>query len=393
MNKIRVMLVDDAVVVRRMVTDVLASDPVIEVAGTASNGNVALSRLDQFNPDLVVMDVEMPDMDGLTALKEMRKRRPTMPVIMFSTLTERGAVVTLDALALGANDYVHKPANVGSVAEAQERIREELIPKIKALSGIKKGDRVFAQEMRSSLKQQGYLPRSVIFPSPQTAPSKGENLRKSAQRALVEMVVIGVSTGGPNALNEVLGKIPKDLPVPILIVQHMPAMFTRLLAQRLSTTSGLSVREAAGGESPKAGEVWLAPGDYHLLIHRELGRSFLELNQKPPENSCRPAVDCLFRSAASAYGPGVLGVVLTGMGKDGLLGSRAIKSNGGQIVVQDEATSVVWGMPGFVSAEGLADKELALPEIPLEIIKRVQTGRVSNRSVDIKQTAFIQSKP
>jgi two-component system chemotaxis response regulator CheB len=352
MAKIRILVVDDAVVVRRMLTDVLNGDPELEVVATAPNGVIALAKIPQVNPDLVIMDVEMPEMDGLQTLQALRKTYRRLPVIMFSTLTQRGATSTLDALALGANDYVTKPANVGSVAAGMQRIREQLIPKVKALCGR--------------------APALAPAPAPAVRPAPSRPLPATGR---VEAVIIGVSTGGPNALAAVLPTLPGDLPVPVLIVQHMPPIFTRLLAERLDAQSAVRVAEGAEGAKVAPGGVWIAPGDYHMEAARDGAGVRLRLQQGPPENSCRPAADVLFRSAAATWGPGALAVVLTGMGQDGLRGAEAVREAGGQVIAQDEATSVVWGMPGFVTRAGIADRVLPLSDVGPEIVARVRRGR------------------
>ncbi len=351
MRKIRVLVVDDAVVVRRMVSDIVASDPRMEVVGTAANGSIGLQKIPQVNPDVVTLDVEMPQLDGLATLVEIRKTWPKLPVIMFSTLTERGAGTTLDALARGATDYVTKPANVGSVALAQQRVRDELLPKIVALCGAAPAP----------------APPVAVAPRPPkpAQPPAGEG---------VDILVIGVSTGGPNALAHLLPLLPADLPVPVLIVQHMPPMFTRLLAERLDQTCQIRVREGTPGGVVEPGTAWIAPGDYHMVLRR-LGPSVtVALHQGPPENSCRPAVDPLFRSAVEVYQNRVLGVVLTGMGQDGLRGAEQIVHAGGQVLAQDEASSVVWGMPGYVANAGLADLVLPLDAMAGEIVRRIRAG-------------------
>jgi two-component system, chemotaxis family, protein-glutamate methylesterase/glutaminase len=362
MTKIRVLIVDDSVVIRRLVGDLLSSDPVLEVVGAAANGRIALEKIPQVNPDVVTLDVEMPEMDGLQTLKAIRKSYPRLPVIMFSTATERGATVTLEALAAGASDYVTKPSNVGGVTAAMARIREALIPKIKALSGR-------SDIVRPKLP----APIAGAAKSPLTNPVQRCNRR-------VEIVAIGVSTGGPNALAEVLPAMPADFPVPIVIVQHMPPIFTRLLAERLNVRSKIAVVECAGEDELKPGKAWIAPGDYHMVLEKSRSGSRLKLQQEPPENSCRPAVDVLFRSAAEIYGAGTLGVILTGMGQDGFRGCEAINGAGGQILAQDKATSIVWGMPGLVAEAGLADKILPLNQIVEEIVRRAFLGRA--RRVD-----------
>jgi len=360
MAKIRVLVVDDAVVVRRIVTDVLAADPDLEVAGIAANGKIALAKIPQVNPDVVTLDVEMPEMDGLETLAAIRKIYPRLPVIMFSTLTERGTATTLEALTLGATDYVTKPSNVGSVSAAQQSLREQLVPKIKLFCG--KGDRT---------------PTSAFKPSPQP-------VRPLASPAIppsrIDIVAIGISTGGPNALAHVVPQFPADFPVPIVIVQHMPPVFTRLLAERLDSKSALRVCEAQAGQIVQAGRIYLAPGNYHMVVKREGTNIRIETNQDPPENSCRPAVDVLFRSVVDVYGAGTLGVIMTGMGQDGMRGCERIRDVGGQNVAQDESSSVVWGMPGFIAKSGLANSVVSLDEMASEIMRRVQKSAVLGRA-------------
>lgn len=356
---VRVLLVDDSVVIRRMLTDVLSNDPDIEVIGSASNGRLALQRLALGLPDVVVMDIEMPVLSGLETLPELRKLYPKLPVIMFSTLTTRGGQATLDALSLGASDYVAKPANMGSVGESIEKIKAELIPKVKALGGGASG--IAAKAAARPPIAAPSTPRPAVLP------------RLATGR--VDAVVIGVSTGGPNALQEVVPKIPPNLPVPIFMVQHMPALFTKLLAERLDATSPIRVVEATDGQAAEPGTLYIAPGDHHMVVERKGTGVQISLNQDAAENSCRPAADPLFRSAADVYGTGVLAVVLTGMGGDGCAGAGVIVAAGGQCFAQDEATSVVWGMPGFVTRAGHADRNVPLGEVAAEIVRRCSNGR------------------
>lgn len=362
MSKVRVLLVDDSVVIRRMLTNILSEDPDIEVAGTASNGQLGLTKVEQINPDLVVMDIEMPVMTGLEALAALRKTHPKLPVIMFSTLTTRGGAATLDALTLGASDYVTKPANVGSINESIDRIRAELVPKVKALGGG----------------------RRFLFTSPPPPRPRATAATPAVPRVVsgrVDAVVIGVSTGGPRALAEVIPRLPGALSVPVLIVQHMPPIFTGLLAERLDGQSALRVEEAVDGRAVERGLVLVAPGDHHMVVTRQGTSVVVRLNQDPPESSCRPAADPLFRSALQTYGGNLLCVVMTGMGQDGYLGAGAIRDAGGQVVVQDEATSVVWGMPGIIARHGLADAEVPLGNLAAEIVKRVGASRPGAVSV------------
>jgi two-component system chemotaxis response regulator CheB len=342
-NPIRVMVVDDSVVVRKIVTDVLSADPDIEVVGTAVNGKIAVGKVEQLKPDLVTMDIEMPEMNGIEAVRAIRATRNRVPIVMFSTLTERGASATLDALSAGANEYVTKPANVGSVSQSMESVREQLIPKIKALTGR-------PVTVGPAAAPPPLPPRPAVA---RTGPGK-----KPA------VLVIGSSTGGPEALAQVLPKLPANLPVPVLLVQHMPPVFTRQFAQRLDRLSPLRVVEAADGSPLVPGTAHLAPGDHHLVVRSTARGLQTGLNQGPPENFCRPAVDPLFRSAVTAYDGAVLALVLTGMGSDGRNGAAEIRAAGGTVLVQDQATSVVWGMPGAIAQAGLADEILPLDRIP-----------------------------
>lgn len=362
MSKIRVLIVDDSVVIRRIVSDVLTADPELEVVGTAANGRIAMAKIPQVNPDIITLDVEMPEMDGLETIAAIRKLYPRLPVIMFSTLTQRGAATTLDALTLGASDYVTKPANVGSVAAAQQSLRDQLIPKIKGLC--------------CKLETPAPKVLKASVDSTRSHPS----VRLGLSQSRVDIVAIGVSTGGPNALAVLMPGFPADFPVPIVIVQHMPPVFTKLLADRLSSLSSLTVCEATPGEEVRAGRVYVAPGNYHMIVKRAGAVVRIETNQEKSENSCRPAVDVLFRSVLQVYGAASLGVILTGMGQDGLRGCEQIREAGGQIIAQDEASSVVWGMPGFVAKAGLPDKVLPLNEIAPEIVRRVNKGRPERQS-------------
>jgi two-component system chemotaxis response regulator CheB len=367
MPKIRILVVDDSVVVRRMVSDALSADPQLEVVGAAANGKIALAKIPQVNPDIIILDVEMPELDGLATLERIRTSLPALPVIMYSTLTQRGAEATLDALAKGATDYVTKPSNVGSAAQALECIRTELIPKIKAICGRNAGV---------------VLPATPIVPAAPKVPLPLTRIPRNTER--VDIVAIGISTGGPNALADLLPALPSDFPVPVVIVQHMPPVFTRLLAERLAAKSRIDVREGCAGAVLKPGCAWIAPGDYHMTVQGDRNQAILGTHQGPPENSCRPAADVLFRSVAEVYKPHALAVIMTGMGQDGLRGCERIYELGGQVLAQDEASSVVWGMPAFVARAGLADKVLPLNQLGPEIARRATIGRV--RSANGKST-------
>jgi two-component system chemotaxis response regulator CheB len=364
MTPIRILVVDDSVVIRRLLSDTLSGDPALEVVGTASDGRIALAKIPHLKPDLITLDIEMPVMNGLETLAAVRQLYPKLPVIMFSTLTERGAAATLDALSLGASDYATKPSNTGSSGAARESIRAELIPKIKALCAI--------------------LVPLQLLRLPECRPAAKVRARMNPR---IEIVAIGTSTGGPNALAEVLPRIPGDFPVPIVVVQHMPPIFTRLLAERLASRSAIAVEEGRAGVVLSPGRAWIAPGNFHMKVVRAGVNWRLDLNQGPQENSCRPAVDVLFRSVAKACGGNVLGIVMTGMGSDGVLGAQAIRDAGGEVIIQDEASSVVWGMPGLVHASGLDDATYPLDHLAPEITRRVLHSRGSRAHFEIKSYA------
>lgn len=332
-----------------MITSVLNEESNITVVGTAANGRIALEKIALLGPDLITLDIEMPVLDGIGTLREIRKLNPKLPVIMFSTLTEGGAAATLDALAFGASDYVTKPSNVGSVPQALAAVREQLVPKIYALTGRRNLSRPTGAQ----------APISTV---PGAMPGK-PRVRPNGAAQAPEVLVIGSSTGGPDALSAVIPHLPADFPLPIAIVQHMPPVFTRMFAQRLDGISKLEVREAAQGDVMRPGQVLIAPGDRHLELRRGGISVSAVLQEGPPENFCRPAVDVLFRSAAEVYGGHVLCLVLTGMGHDGRQGSGVLAAKGAYVLAQDEASSVVWGMPGAVSDAGFADEVLPLNQI------------------------------
>jgi two-component system chemotaxis response regulator CheB len=364
MPRIRILVVDDSIAIRRLLSDILSEDTALEVIGTATDGRIALAKIPLLKPDLVTLDIEMPAMNGLETLTALRKLYPKLPVIMFSTLTERGAAATLDALALGASDYATKPSNTGSPAVAIERIRDELIPKIKALCSA-------------------IIPLKLV-PLPGCHSAMDVRVRTNLP---IEIVAIGTSTGGPNALAEVLPRIPNDFPASIVVVQHMPPIFTRLLAERLAKRSAIPVEEGRSGALLLPGHAWIAPGDFHMKVIRQSAEHRLNLNQAPHENSCRPAVDVLFRSVAAAYGAAVLGVVMTGMGSDGVLGAQEIRDAGGDVIIQDEASSVVWGMPGLVHTSGLADSAHPVEELAAEITRRVSQSHRADANAESKSFA------
>lgn len=337
---------------RLVISELLSRDLEIKVIDTAMNAKFALEKIDKLSPDIVTLDIEMPDIDGLAILSMIKKTHPKLPVIMCSALTKHGAQATMEALSLGADDYVTKPNQSKSRDEVSQQFGKELIYKIKGL-----------------VKNR----RAITLPVTQSVKSA---FKMSHGTERIDIVAIGTSTGGPKALIDVLLKIPVDFPVPIVIVQHMPPIFTKILAESLDGKCAIQVIEAQDGVVLLPGQALIAPGNYHMTVASEHNRHVIRLNQDPQEHYCRPAVDVLFRSVALLFGQNTLGVVMTGMGHDGLLGCQDIKEHRGQVIVQDEETSVVWGMPKAVTEAGFADQTLPLDAIGLAIVRRVNRKRV-----------------
>lgn len=348
----RVMVVDDSAVIRGLLTRALEQDPTIEVVASVSNGQMALNQLPRQPVDVVVLDIEMPVMDGLTALPKLLSLKPGLQVIMASTLTRKNADVSLQALRSGAADYVTKPSSGGELNSA-EAFKRELTDKVKALASAARGGRGAGQR---SARPAGTAPQ-------RPAAASSEIKLRDGSTQMPEVLAIGSSTGGPQALFKLLGDLKGALRLPVLITQHMPATFTTLLAEHLSRASGMDCHEGKDGEPLKAGTVYVAPGDWHMTVASEGTQRFIRLNQNPPENFCRPAVDPMLRSLAPIYGNRLQAVILTGMGSDGAKGCEAVVAAGGQVVAQDEASSVVWGMPGAVATRGLCSAVLPIGEI------------------------------
>ena len=353
---IRVLVVDDSAVIRGLITRLLESDPELAVVGSVGTGQMAISTCQRQSVDVVVLDIEMPVMDGLTALPQILAASPGVKVIMASTLTTRNAQISLKALQAGAADYVAKPTSTAEIQAAQD-FRRELVEKVKALGQAGRKRRVERGDVKP-----GDLPFRPPAGAIKPATKPGIALRAAASRP-PELIAIGSSTGGPQALLAVLTKFPTSIRLPILITQHMPATFTSILAEHLARASGWACAEAVDGEPVRANRIYVAPGDFHMKVAVENGARLIRLTKEPAENFCRPAVDPMFRSVAQAYGAGVLGLILTGMGSDGAKGARAVVDAGGSVIAQDEASSVVWGMPGAAAAAGVCSAVLPLPEI------------------------------
>ena len=377
---------DDSAVMRSLLRSVVSSDPGFYVAGTAADGSSALSSVDVLKPDLILLDVEMPVMDGLVTLKQLRARGHKMPVVMCSSVTKRGARVTLDALAAGASDYVAKPAGQASREEAIKKLAQELLPKMHALTnpaadgapGVFPGMFPGAADGLVRGLFQGAGHAGAVVPIGQPA------AESQAITTQPSVLVIGASTGGPGALDILLPALPADFPLPVMVVQHMPELFTRLFAERLDEHCRLRTKEAVEGEPVHAGTIYIARGNWHMEVRsaaQGAAKAMVHLTQGPLENHCRPAVDVLFRSAAAVYGSAVLAVVLTGMGADGMLGSKVIRDGGGAVIAQDQASSIVWGMPGAVTNAGLAQRVSPLDAIAPEIMRLCSRQRAEAREL------------
>jgi len=364
-RRTRVMIVDDAVVVRGLFARWVEAEPDLEVAASLRTGREAVNQIERADPDVVVLDVDMPELDGIAALPLLLEKRRDLVVIMASTLTRRNAEISLKALALGAADYIPKPASNREVT-GSPAFRRELIEKIRQLG----------------LRARRARPGPPRIHGVEAAPAPQPNLRAARHGAAQPIVlrplpatpprvlVIGASTGGPQALNAIVEKIDGVLDrAPVLITQHMPPTFTAIMAEHLARIAKRPVREGRNGEEIDAGTIYLAPGGRHMSVKRRDGTAIIALDDGPLVNFCKPAVDPLFSSAAEVWHQWVLGLVLTGMGADGLRGAQAIAAAGGSILAQDEASSVVWGMPGQVAHAGLCSAVLPLGEIAPRLVR------------------------
>ena len=363
---IKVLVVDDSIFYRKIVGDILKSLPDVEVVGTANNGKVAMSRIKSLKPDLLTLDVEMPEMNGLQVLEEIQKQGYDTDCLMISSITVKGGEIAVQALSMGALDVITKPDEENSDANIQ-KLTKEIEPKIRAfarkreLKSIQTGQ---APPQKSQLKSEEVVKHRQLS-------SRSESLSKRKEKS--KAIAIGISTGGPNALTRLVPKLPNNLNVPVLIVQHMPKVFTASLAKALNDKSSLQVKEASNGEQIKKNCVYIAPGGYQMKVASGArgGEKIIRIIDDPPENNCKPSVDYLFRSVAREYGSQVTGVVMTGMGNDGKLGLQVIKASGGVGIAQNADTCVVYGMPKEVVDAGLADVVSPLEEIGNEIANTV----------------------
>ncbi len=371
-DPIRVLIVDDTVTYRRIISNVLAGIPGVEVVGTASNGKIALEKIERLKPDILTLDLEMPVMDGLEMLRQLKNAGSEVGAIVLSASTTDGAKATVAALSLGAFDFVLKPTG-GTPEENMETLRDKLRPKIENF------DRTRLIHKILHGKEAHATRRTTAPAAAQKKSGIAERMHRIAAAKTPEVVALGISTGGPKSLTRMLPNLPASLAVPVLIVQHMPPIFTKSMANDLDNRCALSVCEAADGQSVEPGNVYIAPGGKQMKIEREDGTTLIRITDDPPENSCRPSVDYLFRSVAEIYGARALGVIMTGMGSDGSKGCRQMKQRGASIIAQDEATCVVFGMPRKPIEQGIADVVAPLDGIASEITRLVGKGVLAYR--------------
>jgi len=354
MDRIKVLVVDDSAFMRKVLSDIINSDPQLQVVGTARNGQDALEKIDQLNPDVVTMDVEMPQMDGMTTLETLMKRKP-VPIIMLSSLTKAGAEMTIRALQMGAVDFIAKPS--GQISLDIENLKDEINRKIIVAAGTRK-----------KMQNLSTIP-DFITPVSTIAVEKKLDIDKQ----LKKIIVIGTSTGGPKALNHVLPRFPANLNAAVLVVQHMPPGFTKSLAERLNSLSRIKVKEAEDGEQILPGCAYIAPGDYHLRVQRQqianIQKLTVKLGQDPPRGGHRPSVDEMFISVAEQFWGPIVGVIMTGMGSDGTAGLQHIKKKGAQVIAEHQSSCVVYGMPKSAIESGNVNTVAPVTEIADEVLK------------------------
>jgi len=379
MHTTRILIVDDQATSGNLLRKTLSVYANLEIVGSVSTCKIALSKISQVNPDVIMLAVDMPDTDVIQTLLDIRKTYPALPVLMLCVKKQnKHAAKVLEALAAGANDYISKSKKSTAEPETNEQFRKELLQKLKPFC---RGS--FKQKSSKAIKKT--RPESIGCVSKKNDRSTARTCKtpvgfKKEMDDRIDVLAIGVSTGGPQALHKILPQLPNNFPVPIVIVQHMPSGFTDLLAKRLNTRSSIAVKEGQNGDTLRPGQALLAPGGMHMVIQPGENGTQIKTHMGPPENSCRPAVDVLFRSVADCYGSRTLAVILTGMGQDGLKGCESIRESGGTVFIQDENSSVVWGMPGSLARAGLANKTLSIDAMAAAIGKRVWQGRLNPSS-------------
>ena len=371
-DALRVMVVDDSAVIRGLISRWIEAEPDMVVAASIRTGLDAVNQIDRVNPDVVVLDIEMPDMDGISALPLLLKKKPKLVVIMASTLTRRNAEISFKALSLGASDYIPKPESTRE-AGAADAFKRDLIEKIRHLGArlrqpLTVASPPIAPNTPAKAAALASLPRTSLGTMPRVAQPK--LMLRPFGEAAPKVLLIGSSTGGPQALMTLVASIgPVIDQYPVLITQHMPPTFTTILAEHLARTSGRPAREAIDGEAVKAGQIYLAPGGHHMRVVRAGAGVTIALGDDPQVNFCRPAVDPMFKSAIEVWQGGIMAVVLTGMGSDGMRGGKEVVAAGGSIIAQDEATSVVWGMPGSAANAGICAAVLPIDQIGPQLVR------------------------
>ena len=373
-RKLRVLVVDDTIVYRTSVSDVLKEIPGVEVVGVAHNGKIAISKIGLLKPDLLTLDIEMPVMNGLEVLAELKRNYPGVGAIMLSTLTADGSDMTMQALELGAFDFILKPSSA-TISEGKRKIKDLLQPMLEAFAKSKTAPKLIGKQ-DIVFKTSTALRKPLVSrqPSPSASVTATQAANQHASRHKAEIVAIGISTGGPNALSQMLPKLPGDINVPVLIVQHMPPVFTKSLAASLDKKCALAVKEAEDGEAIQQNTVYIAPGGKQMkLVAAPNGvNRLIRITNDPPENSCKPSVDYLFRSIGDYYVGRTTAVIMTGMGSDGTKGLEVLKTKGAFIIAQDEASCVVYGMPKAPAEKGLVDVISPLNKIADEIVKTLR---------------------
>jgi two-component system chemotaxis response regulator CheB len=363
-DEVRVMLVDDSAVIRGLIARMIEGEPGLRVAASVGNGQMAVDRLKAHPVDVIILDIEMPVMDGLTAIPKLLAVKPDVKIIMASTLTEKNADISLRALQAGATDYVPKPTATREISGG-DTFKHELLEKIRQLGLV-------------SRRPASTPGAAAAIPTPKERVAKPlyekpVQLRSGGGTVRPRVLAVGSSTGGPQALFQFFKDVRPDINLPVVVTQHMPATFTKILAEHIGKASGWPCTEAVDGELLKAGHIYVAPGNFHMMVERSGTNVVIRTNQNPPENFCRPAVDPMLRSLAVEFGGAVLAVILTGMGHDGRDGAKVLVEAGGTVLAQDEASSVVWGMPGAVATAGLCEAVLPIKELGPHVMGKLRT--------------------